>query len=382
MALWEREWLLGDWGGARTAAAERGLSTEFLYTGELFSNLRGGMRHGGIEYRADLSLYFELDTAEAGWWDGGAFFMHVQGEHGDSLTSRYVGDFQFLSSIDADDFFQISEFWYQHTWFDERLRLKLGKIDANGEFASPEFGGEFVHSGTYYSPTIPIVTYEDPDLGVMLEIAPWDWFSVRAGVFNGNSDGGRAPSRIFEEIRDPFAIVEPAFHISAGGLEGCLRLGWWRHGSPAEHFLTFAEEEYGALPRLSEPHGWYAVWDQELWLENPDDAEDAQGIGLFVQYGWAQDSLSEADRHVGVGIQWTGALPGRDDDILGLVMSRVEFSRWAGFDELHETAFEIYYKVQVLGWLSLKPDLQYITHPGGSNNPNALAAGVRIEISF
>ncbi len=66
-------------------------------------------------------------------------------------------------------------------------------------------------------------------------------------------------------------------------------------------------------------------------------------------------------------MQWTGLLPHRDKDVLGLGATRVRFSNEpdADFDETSEIASELFYKIQLRRWLSLAPDFQYVHNPGG-----------------
>ena len=86
--------------------------------------------------------------------------------------------------------------------------------------------------------------------------------------------------------------------------------------------------------------------------------------------------------YVGGGMQWLGPLPTRDDDIFGVGAFHAEFSDEAGLPNDGETALEIFYRAQVAGWLSLKPDFQYIFNPGGSNAEEAIVVGLRAEVAF
>lgn len=61
-------------------------------------------------------------------------------------------------------------------------------------------------------------------------------------------------------------------------------------------------------------------------------------------------------------------------------MFNVEFSDQAGFAEDNETIVELFYKAQVFNWLSFKPDIQYVSNPGGTTNSDALAIGLRFEV--
>ena len=125
--------------------------------------------------------------------------------------------------------------------------------------------------------------------------------------------------------------------------------------------------------------------DQTVYQTNPGDPDDERGIGVFAQYGWADDAVSEIGHHGSLGGQWVGPWPDRPDDVLGLMVSPVWFSDepGAGFTEDAEWAFEAFVKFQVTPWLSIKPDLQYIIHPGGDATvDNALVGTLRLELAF
>ena len=81
-------------------------------------------------------------------------------------------------------------------------------------------------------------------------------------------------------------------------------------------------------------------------------------------------------------MRWIGAIPERDDDILGLGAFTVFFSDEAGHKKHAETSVELYYKAQVAGWMAIQPDIQYIINPGGTGSRNALAIGGRLEFDF
>ena len=49
----------------------------------------------------------------------------------------------------------------------------------------------------------------------------------------------------------------------------------------------------------------------------------------------------------------------------------------------YESAFEVYYSVRLTKWLTVSPDFQYITNPGGDRDvPNATVIGARIQMTF
>jgi len=46
-----------------------------------------------------------------------------------------VGNVQKFTKLNYPPYLQIAEFWYRQTLFHGKLRLKLGKVDANSEFS-------------------------------------------------------------------------------------------------------------------------------------------------------------------------------------------------------------------------------------------------------
>ena len=297
----------GDWWGGRTWLAECGISLYLDYYGEVFWNTRGGIRTtDGGEYEGLLDLAVVFSTESAGLWKGGHLFFLFRHKHGgEGITEEYVGDFQVLSNMDALNFTQVSELWYRQSFLDDRIWIKVGKQEANVDFAWVEHGGEFINSSAGFSPTIPLPSYPDQDLGVVLGTAPIPWFSMNLGAYSGNPDGSRSLRGAFLDLAGPMIVVEPAFHYGlSGSRHGHIRVGGWFNGTDVDS----PDEDDPDPETHGEAYGWYLTWDQELWRERPEDDEDAQGFGVFGQYGWAPPDRSAAEHYIG------GRHPlGRDD---------------------------------------------------------------------
>lgn len=98
----------------------------------------------------------------------------------------------------------------------------------------------------------------------------------------------------------------------------------------------------------------------------------------------ADAAVMPGDYHVAAGLSWIGPVPTRDSDIAGPGVSWFRFSheRGAGFTHDAATAVEAFYEIRLTPWLSVKPDLQYIHHPGGQDLGDALAGTIRVEVTF
>ncbi|MBN2109297.1 MAG: carbohydrate porin [Deltaproteobacteria bacterium] len=355
-----------------------GLSFEIVYLQDMFWNTRGGINtKDSGEYPRLLGLHLELDTAKAGLWENGAFFLSLEHYSGKS-PSNHAGDWQMLDNIDSDRMNQVSEFWYRHAFLDNKLWLKLGKMEANADFSYIETGIEFINSSAGLIPTVPIPSYPDQDWGAVLGVDPADWFGWKAGIYQAEIDGSRSVGHTIDQLRGPMLIVEPSFKYKLGELPGMLSIGSWWNGRDFEayHRYKTRHETHGKA------WGFYGFWEQQLWKENPGAQDCKQGIGLFAQYGWAPKDRFEVEDYAGGGLRWQGAIPGRDDDVLGLGAFNVYFSDRAELKNHSETAVELFYKGQLTGWLAVQPDLQYITNPGGDIDKNALVLGCRAEFVF
>jgi porin len=367
----------GICGGGRTWLEERGLALSLDYYGEAFWNTRGGERTtDSPEYEGLLELAVEFSTKSAGLWKGGNLFFLFRNKHGHGISEEYVGGAQPLSKIEAPTFTHVAELWYVQSFLDGRIRIKVGKQDANEIFAGVDYGEEFLNSSADYSPTIPLASYPDPDMGIALGTDPVPWFSFDLGVYTGDPNANRSLKGAFVELSGPMVIGEPALHYGLCGRPGNLRAGGWFNGTEAGSPGEDDSETFG------EAYGWYLTWDQELWTERPQDPEDTQGIGLFGQYGWAPPDRSAVEHYLGGGVRWEGLVPSRARDVLGLGVFHVRFSEKAGVEKDTETVVEAFYLLQFMGCLFVQPDLQYIINPGGTTNPDALAVGLRFGVSL
>ncbi|MFN3166257.1 MAG: carbohydrate porin [Phycisphaeraceae bacterium] len=368
--------------GVLGRVADAGIAVDATLTVDVSRNLSGG-RSGAGTFRHLFDLSIGLDLGPLVGVEGGSLLASFQTQEGQDGSAE-TGDLQAYSNIDADDFTALYELWYQQTLFDGVARIKVGKMDANADFAFVEHGGGFIHSSPGFSPTLFVLpTYPDPAFGAIGFVGEGGGLYAGAGVFDGALQEGvptgtRGPKTLFGGPADLFVIGEVGY--AWGGVEaadaspGRVAVGSWHHTGDFPRF------DGGARSRAT---GAFLVFDQTLYRENPG-AGDGQGLGAFFQYGWADPQLSLIEHHVGAGVQWVGALPGRDADTAGVMVSWAGLSDapGAGLTDEAEAAVELFYELRLGEHLSLKPDLQYIANPGGAGLEDAWVATLRVELVF
>lgn len=351
-----------------------GVQFETIYTGEVINNTRGGLNtNGATEYRGNVDMALTMDMDYLADIRGGTFFVYGQDLHGRGVTLDHVGDYQMLSNLDnPDNFTQVSEFWWQQEWADGLVWMKLGKQDANADFAALDLGGDFLGSSIGLIPTVPIPTFPSPGLGVAMFASLTETASIGGGVYDGAPDGrtwgfdtlGAGGSISILEFK-----IDPQLALF-GGKPAAYRVGAWHHSGDWDALDGSQTYSYN--------HGWYMAFDQLLLLE-ADDEE--QGLGFFLQYGAAPQDRSEIRDYFGAGLLYRGPIQGRDSDLMGVGLSHAKFSsvREADSDMQYESAIECFYRAQLRPWAAIQPDLQFISNPGG-NLRDALTAGLRFEI--
>jgi len=374
--------LTGDWGGARPWLAEHGLTVEASITADTARVVGGGVEQRSTT-QALLDLGAGLDLEQVAGWTGASAWAEWWTRPG-RLLNDDVGDWQGTSNIDTPHQHEWYELWIEAWPAPDALRMKLGKLDAFDEFAVVEAAAEFLNNGMAYSPTLsPMPSYPDPAFAALLFAYPAESTWLGIGAFDGATQAGKptgthGPSTFLGSPSDLFLVGEAghSWAREGGRLAGRAAAGAWRHNGDFARFTGGGQD--GAT-------GVYALLEQELWLEAPDEADSAQGLTAFAQLAVTDEDVIEVARHLAAGLQWVGPIADHDDDILGFGATRVDFTGepGAGFTTDHELALEVFYRWQATPSLAIKPDAQYVLDPGGDPTlENAFVLTLRFEVTL
>jgi porin len=427
-SVWDQEKLTGDWGGARIALKDRGLEFSLTYIGETFHVFSGGLRNRtAYEGRADLSVDTDLEKLIG--WTGASTHVTVFGIHNSGHnTLDYVGSISDPSNIDAYRTVRLFTAWFQQGDPDKDLvSVRFGQLAADDEFFTSEtaaglingtfgWGDLFAANLASGGPAYPLATP-----GVRVRVNPTEQLAVLGAVFSGDPAGHdcfdipqrcNAHGTTFSFTGGSLWIGELQYRVNQGkqaaGLPGAYKVGaWYATASYADqHFglgpgnvpLTLAD------PSLPDPlfhrgnWGVYGVVDQMVW-RGP-----ASSLTLFVRGGGSPSDRNLVSYYVDGGAGLKGPLLGRPDDTLTFGVAYVKISRDAvalDQDMLtisgapfavrdKEVVFELSYAAQIAPWWILQPDIQYIVHPNGGQNPDdptlpldhGFFAGLRSTIKF
>ena len=373
------EHLTGTWGGARSALADRGVTIDVFYASEAFT------ARGESSVLGHVDAAITLDTHKLGLWDGGTFYALGQNNHGNSGITSTVGSAQPVTNLEADPYTQLTELFFEQTALDERLRIRIGKQDANRDFGTPRFGGNFINNNFGMYPTSPLPSYPTTGLGALVAVQPVAWLTGKAGIYEGNPDvGGFGLTSAFQS-GNGYTLVGGAaatHHYGPADRDGGTTSAgaWWRSGD----FMEVGSPGSGGagMPRTFDSNaGWFVQNDERIYL-HPSDPDDPRGLTVILRASWARPDRTPVTRYAGGSAAWHGIGPRRNDTVgLGAGYFRVAEPLGGSPGPGDEYFVEAFYKLRLTAFFSLQPDLQWFHHPGGDGT-NALVAGLRVKVKL
>ena len=368
--------LTGEWGGARTWLAAHGLTFDIFYAPEIFVNVSS--RPAGVSLTGHLDATATLDVEQLGLWSGGKFVINAQNNHGPGIN-EFVGSVTEISNIEAKPYTQIGEFFYEQSILG-KVRFRLGKQDANREFGTPRFGGNFINNNFGMLPSSPLPSYPTNGLAAVVVVTPVEWLAIKASIFEG------APK--LNSLGFDTAFVPNAGHFLIGGVtvlhpftKGSKNVGNTSIGAyqQAGSFEEFTEDPN---PRtFTESYGFFVQNDDRLYL-NPMAEDDPRCFTFITRVGWAQPDRALIPLFLNASLVYHG-LGYRQDDTVGVGGGYFTVSRQANgaSGPGGEYFVEVFYKLRLTKFFSLQPDLQYYRTPGGDGR-DAVLAGLRLKFKL
>ena len=420
-SFWQQPNLLGDMGGLRTALGNYGITLNINDSENLLGNYSGGLRKGTTMQGLTTGV-LELDTGKAFGWQGGTFHVSALQIHGHSLSSNYLDNLQAANGNEAENTTRLWELWYDQAFDYNLADFKLGQQSIDNEFMISKYSGLFVNTMAGW-PLIPSddlygggPAYPLSSLGARIQFKPSDNQNLLAGVFDDNPGGGAFSDDAqqldhhgtkFNLHTGALFIAEYQYAVNqptvgdmvtspdqTQGLPGMYKIGFWydtgffpdqrysnANGSPLMHHGNYS---------------FYVVADQTIWQSG---ADAARTLNLFGRIMGAPDPQNMIDFFANGGITLAAPLPGRDNDQAGIDFGIGKISsRLQGADrdqglkaQTTEQLVELTYQAQLLPWLVVQPDVQYIFNPGAGipdpadpahNIRNELVAGARFTTTF
>jgi porin len=403
-------YLLGDWGGERTALADRGIDFEFGYTNEAAHNFSGGAQNL-TRAAQQLSASMTIDMQKLWGIKNSTFNFVMTDRFGRSLDS----DSNLNTSQETQEIYGrgqtvwLTKLTLDRTFFDGRLLLSLGRDSEGQEFDTSDchfqnlalcgtqganlYGNYFMSwPGSVWMTRAKIKTTADTylQLGVYQQSPTYfdnEWERRDAWTITGpgGSNGVVLP-------------VELGWTPNLTGREGAYHVGFMYNTGGRPDLVRDVNGNQRAITGLAAMqtsgsyNGYISAW-QRLTGQN-----GGEGVTIDLRGVVGDRATSALDRQMTLAFEYAKPFH-RAGDRAGIGFAATHSSSrnaeyQTEFNELHpneatavghgyEYTYEIFYSWQLVPSVSLQPDLQYIVHPGGtSQNSNVLVVGLKSVISF
>jgi porin len=391
------QYLFGDWMGARSALAARGIRFDLLLIADPFGNLTGGERRGASDYNL-FGCGVVLRTDELLGWRGGQFHVGFAVNFGDNLSKDYVGNSFPVQLADvADAHPRLTYLSYTQSLLDDKLSIRLGRTTINSvggeEFLASQYFKAFTSVGFDLVPLGVFLNapgafgYPDTTWGARIKFAPAKRFYTMVGAYNGDpalKQGAR--HGVDFSMRGPlFLIGESGFRGSSGN----LKFGGYYNGGTANVSASTPDRP----PETSrDRYGVYVVGDHVL--RRFGDPAQERHLGVFGAFIAAPDQRVNAVPYFfDTGLVMYGPSRSRPKDSAGFAfvygscssdLRRAEEIQPTSTGVQHfESVVELNYGWTIRPGLLVQPDLQYIVHPNDNERlHNALAIGLNIVVNL
>ncbi|MFK3797765.1 carbohydrate porin [Pseudomonas sp. NPDC088444] len=411
--------MLGDWGGKRSELSQQGYDFKLDTVIEVGSNLHGGYNHDkATRYSDQFALGAHLDLQKILGWHDAEFQVTLTNRNGDNISNDRVSDPRVGTISSSQEVWgrgnvtRLTDLWYQQKFLDQKLSIKVGRFNEGEDFntfpcdfQNLSFCGSQVGNwggGIWYN--WPISQWA---LRVKYQLNP-ELF-VQVGAFEQN------PSNLENDnnfklsgsgTKGAVLPVELVWSPKVNGLPGEYRLGYYYSTADSSDVYKDSNGRYAALSgddyaSSSSKHGMWLTLRQQVTSQASDNS---RGLSLFANGTVHDKKTNIIDNYVALGATYTGPFDARPKDDIGLAVGRIHVNPAyrkninlqnqannvsdytdPAFLPVQDTEYnaELYYGVHVANWLTVRPNLQFIRHPGGVNQvDDALVAGLKIQSSF
>ena len=392
----DRQHLLGDWGGERTALAEKGLTFDFFYITDLEANPSGGLEQaqaGWMIIRGTMDLTFDHLIS----WQG--LSIHATGlwQSGANLGAK-IGTLANPSDLVSAHTTRLDSFWVQQFFFDKKLRIRAGQLAGLDFYGNQDYGGSWLIEpmGYAFGNLFPSI-FESFDPagtpGVEVRFAPKRSFYVKSSVMSGNRDPyHQDPTGTNFEIKNSanflfeagYLLHPPDDGMPPGAATAKVYPGSYKFGGIYNG---------GKFPNAAGvvSSGNYLIYGMASQAVFRTDAGSNRGLDVTAGFDYSPDDVARENVQVTVGGRFNAPFASRPKDRVGvaLVYSKISDS-FSNFGVLlggpplgSEKAVELNYSLQVTPYWYIQPVFQYYVDVGANGAlPNAAVLGFRTKVNF
>jgi porin len=382
--LYSRQYLLGAWGGERSALAEKGVTFDFFYITDMQDNPSGGLQQtyaGWERFRGTIHIDFDKMIQ----WKGLSFHATGLWQSGRDLGFGKIGTLANPSDLVSQHATRLDSFWLQQLFLHDKMRIRAGQLAAFDFYGNQEYGGNWLIEplgyafGNLFSAIFESFNPAGTP-GVEILVAPTSHFYVKSAVISGNRDPyHQDPSGFHFAIRN-----SPNFLFEAGYLTGKTYPGEYKFGG------VYNGGKF-PNPQGIQSSGNYLIYGMASQALYRPDAGSNRGLDATIGFDYGPGDVSRRNVQITAGARINAPFASRPQDRIGIgfVYTKISdpfsnFGALLGGPRLgSEKAMELNYSLQVTPYFLVQPAFQYYANVGGNPSlSNAPILGFRTKVTF
>ncbi|MCK9689461.1 carbohydrate porin [Scleromatobacter humisilvae] len=403
------KYFLGDWGDIRSRLADEGVNFDFDYVGELAHNASGGTEQL-TRYSDQWMFGNTLDLSKLMGWKGGTLQTTITDRNGRNLgADANIGNNMLLQEVyGRSQTWHLTQFWLNQTLADGSLQIKAGRMTMGEDFAN--FSCDFQNLTFCGSQPGNIVSgywvnWPTSQWATRLKYQTSQQSYIQIGAYQVNprylDDAYTRHHGL--SLDNPSGTtgtmipLEAAWLPTLDGRPGSYKVGIWYNTSDGNDLYDDVNRNprgvTGMDPlRRDGQFGAYVNFQQQM-----SGAPGERGATTFLNISQADRNTARVDGQISMGAQYLGPFDRSRDAIGAAIGATHNNARYASFVRQnnlrtgqrvvagsgYEYVTEMYYSWSPAPSIYLRPNLQYILHPGGSDqNKNAFVIGLKSGLTF
>ena len=361
--------LTKDWNGYREKLFNHGVNLKLSYKLDAFNNIDGGITSGeAILDRVVTNLVFD-----------GEKILNIKGltanvtyfNNSGGYPDTYVGSAQGTDAMEVKkNKSRFYEAWIQQNFLDNKVSALVGLLDINNEFFHADSTGMFIHQidgiGIGSKSTFDLGGYSNTTLRI--RVSPTKEYYIQAALADHAVNHPDFPTNHY------LKVAEVGYTPTFNSLPQKFAIGYWGYEDNNKEFTSAKKQRN---------QGGYLVLENRLY----ECQDKNQSLTSFVRINMSSPSVSRFDKTFNIGLVYKGLIPNRSESKLGFGVTSShqgksylkEKNVGANHYSTTETVYELSYSDDLLPWLTVQPDLQYVVNPVGLANikDDATVIGVR-----
>ncbi|MGH8463647.1 MAG: carbohydrate porin, partial [Pseudomonas sp.] len=365
-----------------------------------------------------FALGAHLDLEKIFGWQDAEFKLAITERSGRNLSNDRISDpraGQFSSVQEVwgrGQTWRLTQMWIKQKYFDGALDVKFGRFGQGEDFNSfPCDFQNLAFCGSQVGNWAGDIWYNWPvsqwALRVKYNLTPELYAQIGAYEQNpSNLDRGNGFKLSGSGTQGAVMPIELVWTPALNGLKGEYRAGYYYSNAKATDVYKDSNDQPAALSgqayrSSSSKHGFWLGAQQQVTSIASDHS---RGLSVFANATLHDKKTNAIDNYVQAGVVYKGPFDARAKDDIGFALARVHVNpayrknaqalnqancvsdyNDSLFRPIQDTEYsaELYYGIHLADWLTVRPNLQYIRHPGGvSQVDDALIGGIKIQSSF